>query len=122
MPFDEISRLRSRQMRAIILANEVSVSTPYPSKLERCCMEPLDTDLEYVRTEPRQMSPASRFNAMLILPILGVLLVLVFISAAIFQFDLSGLIDNLIALMMILFVVMVAMLFWAFAPRANKTH
>jgi len=85
-------------------------------------MEPLDTDLEYVRTEPRQMSPASRFNAMLILPILGVLLVLVFISAAIFQFDLSGLIDNLIALMMILFVVMVAMLFWAFAPRASKTH
>jgi len=122
MPFDEISRLRSRQMRAIILANGVRVSTSYLNKLERCCMEPLDTDLEYVRNEPRPINPASRFNAMLILPILGVLLVLVFISAAIFQFDLSGLIDTLIGLMMVLFVVMVAMLFWALAPRANKTQ
>lgn len=85
-------------------------------------MEPLDTDLEYVRTEPRTISPTARFNAMLILPIIGILLVLLFISAAIFQFDLSGLIDTLIGLMMVLFVVMVAMLFWAFAPRANRTQ
>jgi uncharacterized RDD family membrane protein YckC len=85
-------------------------------------MEPLDTDLEYVRNEPRPINPAARFNAMLILPIIGVLLVLVFISAAIFQFDLSGLIDTLIGLMMVLFIVMVAMLFWAFAPRANRTQ
>ena len=85
-------------------------------------MEPLDTDLDYMRTEPRPMNPASRFNAMLILPIIGVLLVLVFISAAIFQFDLSGLIDSLVGLMLLLFVVMVAMLFWALAPRANRTQ
>ena len=85
-------------------------------------MEPLDTDLEYVRTGPRPTNPAARFNAMLILPIIGVLLVLVFISAAIFQFDLSGLIDSLVGLMMLLFVVMVAMLFWAMAPRADRTQ
>jgi len=85
-------------------------------------MEPLDTDLDYVRTEPRQMNPASRFNVMLILPIIGVLLVLLFISAAIFQFDLSGLVDSLVGLMMVLFVVLVVMLFWAMAPRANKTE
>jgi len=85
-------------------------------------MEPLDTDLEYIRTEPRSMNPAARFNAMLILPILGVLLVLVFISAAIFQFDLSGLVDTLVGLMMVLFVVLVAMLFWAFAPRRHRTQ
>jgi hypothetical protein len=85
-------------------------------------MEPLDTDLEYARAEPRPMNPASRFNAMLILPIIGVLLVLLFISAAIFQFDLSGLIDSLVGLMMLLFVVMIAMLFWALAPRANRTQ
>ena len=85
-------------------------------------MEPLDTDLEYVRSEPRPISPTTRFNAMLILPIIGVLLVLVFISAAIFQFDLSGLIDSLVGLMMLLFVVLVAMLFWALAPRANRTQ
>ncbi len=85
-------------------------------------MEPLDTDLEYVRSEPRPINPAARFNAMLILPIMGVLLVLVFISAAIFQFDLSGLVDTLVGLMMVLFLVMVAMLFWAFAPRSNRTQ
>ena len=85
-------------------------------------MEPLDTDLQYARSEPRQMSPTARFNAMLILPIIGALLVLVFISAAIFQFDLSGLVDTLIGLMMVLFVVMVAMFFWAFAPRADRTQ
>ena len=85
-------------------------------------MEPLDTDLDYVRNEPRPMNPAARFNAMLILPIIGALLVLLFISAAIFQFDLSGLIDSLIGLMMVLFVVLVVMLFWALAPRGNRTQ
>jgi len=85
-------------------------------------MEPLDTDLDYVRTEPRQVNPAARFNAMLILPIIGALLVLLFISAAIFQFDLSGLVDSLIGLMMVLFVVLIVMLFWALAPRANRTQ
>ena len=85
-------------------------------------MEPLDTDLDYIRTEPRPGNPASRFNAMLILPIIGALLILLFISAAIFQFDLSGLIDSLVGLMMLLFVVLVAMLFWALAPRANRTQ
>jgi len=85
-------------------------------------MEPLDTDLEYIRTEPRPADPTRRFNAMLFLPLLGGLLAIIFISAAIFEFDLSGLVDGLIALMMVLFVVMVGMLFWAFAPRANKTQ
>ena len=85
-------------------------------------MEPLDTDLQYIRTEPRPANPAARFNAMLILPLLGLLLVILFISAAIFQFDLSGLIDSLVGLMMLLFVVLVAMLFWAFAPRADRTQ
>jgi uncharacterized RDD family membrane protein YckC len=83
-------------------------------------MEPLDTDLDYVRNEPRPISPAVRFNVMLILPVIGVLIALVFIAAAIFQFDLSGLVDGLVALMMVLFVVMIAMLFWALAPRANR--
>lgn len=85
-------------------------------------MEPLDTDLDYVRAEPRPRNPAARFNAMLILPIIGVLLILLFISAAIFQFDLSGLVDGIVALMMVLFVVLVVMLFWAMAPRDNGTQ
>ncbi|HYX51205.1 MAG TPA: hypothetical protein VE843_15770 [Ktedonobacteraceae bacterium] len=82
-------------------------------------MEPLDTDLEYVRSEQRSARPGSRFNVMLIIPILGFLLVLVFIGAAVFQWDLSQLIDSLIGLFMILFFVIVGMLFWAGAPKAG---
>ena len=79
-------------------------------------MEPLDTDLEYVQRGQRPARPGSRFNVMLIIPILGFLLVLVFIGAAVFQWDLSGLIDSLIGLFIILFFVIIAMFFWAGAP------
>ena len=82
-------------------------------------MEPLDTDLEFVQSGQRQSRPGSRFNVMLIIPILGFLLVLVFIGAAVFQWDLSGLIDSLIGLFIILFFVIIAMLFWAGAPRTG---
>ena len=82
-------------------------------------MEPLDTDLEYVRSGRRPARPGSRFNVMLILPILGLLLVLVFIGAAVFQWDLSQFIDSLIGLLIIMFFVIVAMLFWAGAPKTR---
>jgi uncharacterized RDD family membrane protein YckC len=82
-------------------------------------MEPLDTDLEYVRRGQRPARPGSRFNAMLIVPILGFLLVLVFIGAAVFQWDLSQLIDSLIGLFMILFFVIIGLLFWAGAPKTG---
>jgi len=82
-------------------------------------MEPLDTDLEYVQRGQRPAKPGSRFNVMLIIPILGFLLILVFIGAAVFQWDLSGLIDSLIGLFMILLFVIIAMLFWAGAPRTG---
>ena len=82
-------------------------------------MEPLDTDLEYVRSRPRPARPGSRFNVMLIIPILGLLLVLTLIGAAVFQWDLSQLIDSLIGLFMVLFVVIIAMLFWAGAPKSR---
>ena len=87
--------------------------------VERYFMEPLDTDLEYVRSGSRPASPGSRFSVMLIIPILGLLLVLILIGAAVFQWDLSQLIDSLIGLFMILFFVIVAMLFWAGAPRSG---
>ncbi len=79
-------------------------------------MEPLDTDLQYATNEPQT---GSRFNVMFILPVIGLILVLVFISAAIFQFDLSDLVDSLVGLMLLLFVAMIALLFWALAPRTN---
>lgn len=83
-------------------------------------MEPLDTDLDYVQNEPRPATTASRMNALLIFPILGVVIVITFISAAIFQFDLSNLIDTLVGLMLVFFIGFIIMLFWAFAPSANQ--
>jgi hypothetical protein len=82
-------------------------------------MEPLDTDLEYVRSGQSPAKPGSRYNVMLIIPILGFLLVLVLIGAAVFQWDLSELIDSLIGLFMILFFVIIGMLFWAGAPKTG---
>ncbi len=84
-------------------------------------MEPLDTDQEYMTSEPRPATPGSRFSVMLLLPILGALLVLTFIGAAVFQWNLSDLIDSLIGLLMVLFVAAVVMLFWANAPRSDRT-
>ena len=84
-------------------------------------MEPLDTDMEYMVREPRPATPGSRLSAMLILPILGFVLLLTFIGAAILQWNLSDLIDTLMGVLMVLFVVMIAMLFWGLAPRADNT-
>lgn len=83
-------------------------------------MEPLDTDLEYTLHEPRPATPGSRMNALLIFPLLGFLLIAVFILAAIFQWDLTDLIDSLVGVILLLFFVFVAMLFWALAPRTHQ--
>lgn len=84
-------------------------------------MEPLDTEMDYTLRAPRSRAPGSRMNALLILPILGFILLLVFIAAAIFQIDLSDLIDSLMGLVTFFFLVMIAMLFWALAPRSDKS-
>ena len=81
-------------------------------------MEPLDTD-QYTTNEPQSAPTGSRYNVMFILPIIGILFVLLFISAAIFQFDLSDLVDSFVGLMLLLFAAMIALLFWAYAPRPN---
>jgi hypothetical protein len=82
-------------------------------------MEPLDTDLEYTRSGPRPARPGSRYNVMLFIPILGFLLVLILIGAAVFQWNLSQLIDSLIGLFLVLLFVIIALLFWAGAPRSR---
>ncbi len=83
-------------------------------------MEPLDTDMQYSTREPRPATPGSRLNFLFIFPAIGLILVLVFISAAIFQFDLSDVVDTLVGLMLLLFAVLIAALFWALAPRASN--
>jgi uncharacterized membrane protein YccC len=82
-------------------------------------MEPLDTDLEYTRSGQRPARPGSRYNVMLFIPILGLLLVLILIGAAVFQWNLSQLIDSLIGLFLVLLFVIIALLFWAGAPRSR---
>jgi fumarate reductase subunit D len=86
-------------------------------------VEPLDTDMEYMirEREPRPASSGSRFSALLIFPVLGFLLLLTFFGAAAFQWNVSDLVDSLMGLLMVLFVVFLAMLFWAMAPRVHNT-
>lgn len=83
-------------------------------------MEPLDTDITYAGSDPRPSKPGSRLNVMLILPIIGALIVLLFIAAAVFQFDLSDVVDDLVGLMLLLFIVAIVLLFWGLAPRSNN--
>lgn len=83
-------------------------------------MEPLDTDLDYVAREPTAPKPGSRVNALLIFPILGALLVLLFILSAIFQIDLSDVVDTIIGLLILFFALFVVLIFWAKAPGADK--
>lgn len=85
-------------------------------------MEPLDTDMEYMVHPRQQMDPTTRFNMMLIFPILGALLILLFISAAIFQIDLSNFVDVLAAIMLVLFALFIIAIFWAMSPRAHRNH
>lgn len=85
-------------------------------------MEPLDTDMEYMVHPSQPINPATRFNMMLIFPIIGVLFILLFISAAVFQIDLSNFVDVLAAIMLILFAVFIIAIFWAMSPRAHHNH
>jgi hypothetical protein len=83
-------------------------------------MEPLDSDIEYLSNAPRPSTPAARLSILYIFPILGAFLVLFFVGAAIFQWNVSVLVDNLVVLMVILFFVFLGIVFWATAPRANQ--
>jgi uncharacterized RDD family membrane protein YckC len=83
-------------------------------------MEPLDSDFDYMVRPSRPASPASRTKVMLILPILGTLLVLTFVAAAIFQLSLTDLVDSLMGVLTLFFVITVALFFWAFAPRREQ--
>lgn len=84
-------------------------------------MEPLDTDIEYMSNAPRPATPASRLSILYIFPILGVLLVLFFVGALAFQWNISVLVDNLVVLLVVLFFVFTGVLFWGLsAARSNK--
>ncbi len=85
-------------------------------------MEPLDTDIEYVSNAPVPSTPASRLSILYIFPILGILLLLLFVGAAVFQLNLSLAVNNLVVLMVILFFVFIAIVFWALAPQPGEVR
>lgn len=84
-------------------------------------MEQLDTDIEYMSNAPRPATPASRLGILYIFPILGVLLVLFFVGAFAFQWNISALVDNLVVLMVVLFFAFTGIVFWALAPRSSNS-
>jgi hypothetical protein len=84
-------------------------------------MEPLESDIEYVSNAPRPSTPASRLSILYIFPVLGVLLVLFFVGAFAFQWNISVLVDNLVVLMVVLFFVFTGIVFWALAPRTSNS-
>lgn len=83
-------------------------------------MQPLDTDIQYAGYAPRPATPASRLSILYIFPLLGLLLVLLFIGAAFFQWDLSVLVDNLIVFMVVLFFVFIGIVFWAIGTPSSE--
>ena len=80
-------------------------------------MEPLDSDLEYVIYPS---NPKSRFNWLYLLPALGAVWLLYLIGAATFQWPVSGVVDTVMGLFIVLFIVMAALLLWAMAPKENR--
>lgn len=82
-------------------------------------MEPLDSE-DYMPRAPRPAAPGSRVSVLLIFPILGFLLMLAFIGAAVFQWNLSDLIDSMIGLFILLFAAFIALMFWALAPQPGR--
>jgi len=79
-------------------------------------MEPLNSDLEYV---VYPSNPKSRFNWLYILPALGAIWLLYLMGAAAFQWSVSGVVDTVMGLFIVLFVVMGMLFLWALAPKEN---
>jgi hypothetical protein len=83
-------------------------------------MEPIDTDFDYVAQQSRKTDLRARFNWLYILPILGVLWVVYLILAVLFEWPLSGQVDTIMVLIVLLSLVIVGLLFWAMAPKSNR--
>jgi uncharacterized membrane protein YGL010W len=80
-------------------------------------MEPLDTEQEYA---VYHSNPKNRFNWLYLIPSLGVLWLLFLLGAATFQWSISSVVNPVMSLMLLVFFVTVALLFWAMAPKENR--
>jgi hypothetical protein len=85
--------------------------------MERYFMEPFNSDLEYV---VYPSNPKSRFNWLYILPALGTAWLLYLMGAAAFEWPVSGVVNTVMGLFIVLFIVMAALLLWAVAPKENR--
>jgi hypothetical protein len=84
-------------------------------------MEPIDTDLEYTTGgSSRGLNFRSRFNWLYIIPSLGLAWLAYVIAAVVFQWPVSGVVDPLMVLMIVVFFAFVILLFWAMAPKENR--
>ena len=83
-------------------------------------MEPIDTDLEYTTGGSRGLNFRSRFNWLYIIPSLGLAWLAYVIAAVVFQWPVSGVVDPLMVLMIVVFFAFVILLFWAMAPKENR--
>ncbi len=90
-------------------------------------MEPLDNDFDYaairekvaVQRRSRSISRTARFNFLLIIPALALLWVLYLIGAAVFQWRITDAVNPIMTLMIFLFLLAAAILFWATAPKSE---
>ena len=83
-------------------------------------MEPLDTDFEYVVREQRQrrsLSRNARYNVLLLLPALGGVWLLYLLGAAVFQWPVSGVVNPVMTIMLLVFLAIVLGLFWASSAK-----
>ncbi len=81
-------------------------------------MEPLSSDYEYVAQ--RKPNPKARFNLLYLVPVLATVWLLFLLGAVIFQWQISDYVDPIMGFMIVMFFVLVGLLFWALAPKANR--
>jgi hypothetical protein len=82
-------------------------------------MEPIDSDLEYIVNE-REVDPHKRFNWLYLFPALGALWLLYLVVSVIFQLPVTGVVDPVMSLMIVIFFLLAGGMFWALAPRSNR--
>ncbi len=88
-------------------------------------MEPLDTDIDYERLaraprSRRSVKRDTRFNVLLIFPLLGVLWLLYLAGAALFQWSATAIVNPILGFMLVVFAAFIVVIFWASASNTNK--
>ena len=86
-------------------------------------MEQIDSDYEYraaTRQQPGEAELKKRFNWLYVIPVLGSLWLLFLFVAAVFQVPISAVVNPIMTIMILIFLLMGGLLFWALAPKSNR--